>query len=227
MTNATIGTGFATIPSASGAAVPQAVQPFVPRSYNLGSNTVSAPAFGVVMAPALRLAKFKEDCLISLSRKKRDDVNRANTRGKCSGANAHSHHWCDRQQGRCRRHHICCQSGGIDQSGKGRWSFAYRCSLPAARRGSVSCLSAQTYGRRTAAALSQSRRANNIRLLCAGTGLQPVENFDRPGRWQSRSSKQSHSVERLPAGPANPLPHRRHRFAQHPGSTPCFHARPV
>jgi hypothetical protein len=53
MTNATIGTGFATIPTLDGSAVPAAIQPFAARSYDLSSNTVSPPPFGVVMAPAL------------------------------------------------------------------------------------------------------------------------------------------------------------------------------
>jgi len=53
MANTTIGTGLASVPAVNGNAIPPAVAPFLPRSFDPAANAVGGRLVGIVMSPAL------------------------------------------------------------------------------------------------------------------------------------------------------------------------------
>jgi hypothetical protein len=53
MLNTTIGTGLASVPAVNGNAIPPAVAPFLPRSFDPSANAVGGRLVGIVMSPAL------------------------------------------------------------------------------------------------------------------------------------------------------------------------------
>ncbi len=59
MINATVGTGLASVPAVNGSAVPSAVAPFLPRSFDPSANTIGGRLVGIVMSPALSPRKIE------------------------------------------------------------------------------------------------------------------------------------------------------------------------
>lgn len=59
MANTTVGTGLASVPAINGNAIPAAVAPFLPRSFDANANSVGNRLVGIVMAPALSPRKIQ------------------------------------------------------------------------------------------------------------------------------------------------------------------------
>lgn len=63
MMNATVGTGLASVPAINGNAIPSAVAPFLPRSFDPSANTVGGRLVGIVMSPALSPRRIEGESL--------------------------------------------------------------------------------------------------------------------------------------------------------------------